>query len=476
MVQSASSPEPQGIPAHILDSPDLHRHILSSVSDGIHVIDMQGRVIIENDASVRMLGWCDDCLVGKLGHAAIHHHHADGSAFPLQDCPIFATVQDGVPREVSEDVFWRQDGSSFPVEYRTAPLCDAGGNRYGVTVVFRDITERKRAALLQATLHAISECAHDCESPAALYPQVHRIISAILPAGHLHVTLREGDAGGLSFPYWADDQVPAPPVVPWAETPLTSQVMSAGQPILATTIEGSETLDPTPGPCNWLGVPLHAEHQLIGALVVQTRAGQRHYTPADRELLQFVSTQLATSIERTQRDAQLRHMAQFDALTDLPNRTLFYDRLDAALSQARRRGEHLALLFIDLDKFKPVNDDFGHAVGDALLVAVAGCIRRLLRASDTVGRVGGDEFVVVLHPMAAAADAAAVAEKIRAALDQPFELAGQRLQISASIGVAVYPADGADGDALARAADEAMYRAKRQGSNRVVLVGAEPEA
>jgi diguanylate cyclase (GGDEF)-like protein len=237
-------------------------------------------------------------------------------------------------------------------------------------------------------------------------------------------------------------------------------------------MEGSEVPDATPGAAgNWLGVPLRAEHQTIGALVVQTRAGQRHYTQADRELLQFVSTQLATSIERTQRDAQLRHMAQFDALTDLPNRSLFHDRLDAALNQARRRAEHLALLFIDLDKFKPVNDVLGHAVGDALLVAVAGRIRQLLRASDTVGRMGGDEFVVVLHPVAAADDAALVAEKIRAALDQPFELADEPVRISASIGVAVYPIDGSDGDALSRAADEAMYQAKRLGGNRVVVVG-----
>lgn len=457
------------MPAMLLDSPDLHRHILSSVSDGIHVIDMHGHVLIENDASARMLGWCDDCLVGKLGHAAIHHHHADGSAFPIEDCPIYATVLDGRAREVADDVFWRQDGSSFPVEYSTAPLCDASGVRYGVTVVFRDTTERKRVALLQATLLAISECVHDCESPAQLYPQLHQIIAAILPVHHLHVALRDGAGIEAGFAYSADSGGSPVQTHGRMRTRLTEHIIITGRPILADSAAGDESSAVLGSPSgNWLGVPLRADHEVIGALVVHQPDAQRPYTASDREVLQFVSTQIATAIERIQRDTKLRHMAQFDSLTDLPNRRLFDDRLDAALSQARRRGEHLALLYIDLDDFKPVNDTHGHAVGDALLVAVAGRVRQLLRASDTVGRIGGDEFVVALHPIVSESDAVLVAEKVRAALAAPFELLDSPVRISASIGVAGYPRHGGERTGLSRAADEAMYRAKRQGGNCVV--------
>lgn len=460
-----SDPAPAGVPAALLASPDLHQHILSSVSDGIHVIDLHGRVLVENDASARMLGWRGDCLVGKLGHTAIHHHHADGSDFPIEDCPIFAAVHDGRARDVTDDVFWRQDGSSFPVEYSVAPLCDADGVRYGVTVVFRDITERKRAALMQATLFAISECAHDCETPAALFPQLHRIIDAILPAAHLHVALREGAGVESDFAYSADIAGAPAPARAAIAARLAAGIIGAGQSILADAC--GEPPEPRTG--HWLGVPLRADHEVIGALVVHQSDAARSYTEADRDLLQFVATQVATAIERVRRDATLRHMAQFDALTDLPNRQLFNDRLDAALCQARRRGEPLALLFVDLDHFKPVNDTHGHAIGDALLVAVADRVRRLLRASDTVGRVGGDEFVIVLHPITSEPDALLVAEKIRSALEAPFDLGDASVRISASIGLATWPRHGDDRTRLSHAADDAMYRAKRQGGNRVCV-------
>ncbi len=444
----------------------LHDHILRSVNDGIHVIDMNGIVLIENEASARMLGWCGDCLVGKAGHAAIHHHHADGTEFPVDACPIYATLQDGIAREVNDDVFWRQDGSCFPVEYRTAPLFDADGNQYGATVVFRDITERKRALLMRSTLHNIAECAHDCDSPSALYPQVHDIIHQIIPADRFYIALLDEQAMLLRFPYWMDGHSQAPEPISLAMGGYTAQVMRQASPLLLVGHDESSALASRRAYSDWLGVPLRNGKKIIGALVVQNAAGSRRYVEADKELLQFVSTQLATLIERTQRDERLRHLAQFDVLTDLPNRALFDDRLQVALTQSRRRDEKLALMFLDLDKFKPVNDTYGHAVGDALLVAVATRIKHLLRESDTVGRMGGDEFVILIHPITSMQDATVVAEKICHALAQPFELLDQHISISASIGIALYPQHGTDGISLARVADNAMYQAKRDGSNR----------
>ena len=444
----------------------LHEHILRSVSDGIHVIDVNGTVLIENDASARMLGWCNDCLVGKPWHAAIHHHHADGREFLVETCPIYATLQDGVEREVSDDIFWRQDGSALPVEYRTAPLFDATGKQCGATVVFHDIAERKRAFQMQTTLHNIAESAHDCETPAALYPQVHDIIHKIIPADRLYIALLDEHAMVLRFPYWKDGHSKAPEPISLAMGGFTAQVMRQATPLLLEGHDETSLLASRRAYSDWLGVPLRNGKKVIGALVVQNAAGSRRYVNADKELLQFVSTQLATSIERTHRDERLRHLAQFDALTDLPNRALFDDRLQVALCQSRRRDEKLAIMFLDLDKFKPVNDSFGHAIGDALLVAVATRVKYLLRESDSVGRVGGDEFIILLHPVLTVHDVTLVAEKICHALAQPFELLGQHISISASIGIALCPQHGTDGINLARVADTAMYRAKREGSNR----------
>ena len=173
--------------------------------------------------------------------------------------------------------------------------------------------------------------------------------------------------------------------------------------------------------------------------------------------------------ERKDVEEHMSHMAQYDALTHLPNRALFNDRLQQAVAAAQRHKEHLALMFLDLDKFKPVNDTYGHGVGDMLLQEVAQRIQECLRDSDTAARLGGDEFVVLLPTIEAAQDASKVGEKILHALNQPFELAGHTLNISSSIGVAVYPEHGSDEKLLVESADIAMYHAKKNGRNNVKL-------
>ena len=165
--------------------------------------------------------------------------------------------------------------------------------------------------------------------------------------------------------------------------------------------------------------------------------------------------------ERKQAHERLAFMAHHDPLTSLPNRALFFAHLEKALELAKRNGGRLALMFIDLDKFKPINDTWGHAVGDQVLQAAAQRLSSRVRASDTVGRIGGDEFVVLLPEVADAAGANKVAEGIHQALRQPFEIAGQTLEISGSIGIALFPDHGQSSLDLARYADEAMYRAKQ---------------
>lgn len=167
-------------------------------------------------------------------------------------------------------------------------------------------------------------------------------------------------------------------------------------------------------------------------------------------------------------EARFRHQAQHDVLTGLPNRALFNDRLEQALAQAKRQHKRLALLFIDLDAFKPINDDYGHHIGDVLLKEVAVRMLQHVRASDTVARVGGDEFVVLLTSIEEAGDAVVLAEVIRRAIGEPVNAAdGLILNVSSSIGVAVYPESGIDETQLARNADAAMYCAKQEGRNKV---------
>jgi diguanylate cyclase (GGDEF)-like protein len=170
-----------------------------------------------------------------------------------------------------------------------------------------------------------------------------------------------------------------------------------------------------------------------------------------------------------QAEERMHHLAHYDALTGLPNRSLFADRLHQALATAKREKTRVALMFLDLDKFKPVNDNLGHDVGDMLLKEVAKRMLECVRDSDTVSRLGGDEFVILLPNIEAEQVALRVAGKILNSLNQTFELAGHSINISSSIGVAVYPEHGGDEKLLTRNADTAMYYAKNGGRNNVKL-------
>jgi len=169
--------------------------------------------------------------------------------------------------------------------------------------------------------------------------------------------------------------------------------------------------------------------------------------------------------ERKEVEAKMAHMAQHDPLTGLPNRALFSDRLERALAASRRSGIPTALMFLDLDKFKPVNDTYGHAIGDVLLQQAAERMKSALRESDTVGRIGGDEFVVLLPAVERVEDALHVAEKLLEALRKPFFIEGRSVDVSCSIGIAIHPEDGRDEIELAKNADTAMYWAKRDGGD-----------
>jgi diguanylate cyclase (GGDEF)-like protein len=178
--------------------------------------------------------------------------------------------------------------------------------------------------------------------------------------------------------------------------------------------------------------------------------------------------------ERKALEDELDHLAHYDALTGLPNRMLLQDRLEQAIAAAERQQQHFALLFIDLDGFKPINDRYGHAAGDVLLQQVGHRLLTVVRAMDTAARLGGDEFVVILTDVKRRENAAGVAEKILEALCAPYELgdwAETPVSITASIGVSIYPNDELVAQELLRTADVAMYRAKREGKGRVSFYG-----
>ncbi len=169
--------------------------------------------------------------------------------------------------------------------------------------------------------------------------------------------------------------------------------------------------------------------------------------------------------ERKEAEDRIRRLAHHDTLTGLPNRNLLNDRMNHALARVKRHGGHMAVLYVDLDKFKPINDSLGHEAGDWVLREVADRLLGCVRSSDTVSRVGGDEFVVVVEEIGRPSEAALIAKKIIDGLDRPIEFEGHPCQVGASIGVALFPQDGSSIEEVCKAADLAMYRVKHSGRN-----------
>lgn len=224
-------------------------------------------------------------------------------------------------------------------------------------------------------------------------------------------------------------------------------------------------------------VPLFdSQRAVLGVLACASRRAGAVDAMLLQPMLDIVSARFAALLELRAERSRDRARALLDGLTGLPNRMLFHDRLESALHDARRTGELLAVLFVDLDRFKGINDTLGHDVGDQVLVAVAERLHGLVRASDTLARYAGDEFTVILRHVNSRADVARVAAKLLAGMQAPLTLGnGAELHVTTSIGASVYPDDATDADGLLKHADMAMYSAKGEGRNNVKTFGNVPE-
>ena len=305
---------------------------------------------------------------------------------------------------------------------------------------------------------------HDAsENLADLFQRSHAIVGALLPACAFGVALLNPAGAHLEFAYYHDESTPSHAS---SMLLLCEQAVQRAAPMLLCP----ETAAGLPGHLQAavnsmaggvLAVPLTTADGILGVVVLRTAMKGSAYTAAERDLLMFVADQLAAAIERKRLHEQMHFLAMHDELTRLPNRRLFHDRLDTALAHAHRHQTGLSLLFIDLNRFKQVNDRYGHACGDLLLRQVGQRIASCLRASDTLARVGGDEFVVLLANIAMPSDAKLCIEKIHLALAAPFDLGeASPLQVSVSIGIAQYPEHGDDRPKLLAQADKSMYAAK----------------
>jgi diguanylate cyclase (GGDEF)-like protein/PAS domain S-box-containing protein len=411
---------------------DLVRLLLESTAEAIYGVDSDGRCTFANPACARLLGYaCADELLGKQIHELAHHSHADGSAYDEAECPIYRVYREGHPVYVDSEVFWRADGTSFPVEYWSYPMRQSG-RVVGVVVTFFDLSERLRGEAKSRLAATMFESTHEgvmITDANGRILAVNRAFSRVTgyeeeeAVGQASNLLQSGRHGP---DFYAAIWRSLAEVGHWQGEIWNRRKTGEVYPELLSI---SAVHDQNGAVCNYVGV----------------------FTDI---------SQIKES------EAKLAHLAHYDPLTDLPNRLLLCSRLDHAIEQAQRQGNRVAILFLDLDRFKNVNDSLGHQAGDELLQAVTVRLSQRLRGEDTLARLGGDEFVVLLERLREPRDAAMVARSMLDVLADPFILSrGHEVYIGASIGISLYPDDGMDVTQLIQHADVAMYQSKDRGRN-----------
>lgn len=369
-----------------------------------------------------------------------------------------------------------------------------------------EIDIREKAENLQAALFRIADVSSSTTDMETFYKQIHKIVGQLIYAKYFFIALVDDSYPGmLHFPYYADnrDRMPGPRPL---GNHLSEWVIKNVKPMLVTPenigkiskeieIKGKQ-------PVSWLGVPLIIEGEAVGVLAVQTYDTDFILGKEEEELLTYVSHHVATALQRkSARDAlerrveqrtqelrevnlsleaqiekrreiekQLEHDAFHDALTGLPNRALFMDRLGQLIAKGKRETRYrYAVLFLDLDRFKIINDSLGHLAGDKLLQEVSKRLVSAVRPQDTVARLGGDEFCLLLDDISGVQHAEQVAKRIDTELTEPFILDGSEVFTSTSIGIAHSKLNYDKADAMLRDADAAMYQAKLMGKRQYVV-------
>ncbi len=450
------------------------RNILTMAADAVVAVDADQRITVFNHGAERIFGYRSEEVEGQLldvllpsrfvtPHRKLMHQFADSPQTARR------------VHERSEIYGRRKDGSEFPAEATISKLVEGGTTTF--TVFLRDISERKRAEEELRLLQTITQAANEagdvdaaltvtltrvCETTGwglaqAWVPGSDETVIECSPAWYcgnkemeplrtVSLELRFARGEGLPGRVWVcREAIWLPDVVAEATCPRAATAHKVG-------IQAA------------LAVPVLADERVLA--VLEFFLGDTHSEDERTvNLVRGVATQLGSVIQRKYVEERLQYLAHYDALTGLPNRVLFTDRLAQALHDAHRHQRVVAVAFLDLDRFKTINDSLGHGIGDQFLKAVAERLVACVREGDTVARLAGDEFTLILVDMGHEEDAAHVAQNILHTLSLPFRIAEHELYTGASIGITLYPSDNGDAEALLRNADVAMYRAKEYGGN-----------
>lgn len=407
------------------------RLLLESTTEGICGIDTDGNCTFANSKCLELLGYTDiDELLGKQLHDLIHNPQTSDSAHHFQECQIYKPFLENRSSYADDELFWRKDGSGFPVEYRSDPI-RRNDSIIGVVITFTDISERKEAEKNLLLAGMVTENAAE----AILVMDNNWLIVNINPAFTLLTGFSKEEVIGKTPSLFVSEKNDSD-----LYEVIQSRLLKTGK---------------------WTG---EIWHKRVHNDDFPVRASLNSAKDPSGEITHYIG--LYTDISDIKKaEYRLEQLAHYDSLTELPNRALFQENLEMALSSARRHSRHMALLFIDLDRFKQVNDTLGHKFGDKVLIETAQRLREIVRTEDTVSRLSGDEFTIILCELDDPVFAGVIAQRIVESLSHPYNLFDEDVYISASVGIALYPDDGLDAEILLRNADLAMYHAKADGGN-----------
>ena len=435
----------------LADSEELNRSVVAALEEGVLVYEAQGRIVAANASAGRILGVPSDALLGRpsrdLGATRAvpvpEVLRDDGTFYTPETSLALQTLETGVPQRDVILRISRSSGEEVWVSLNVQPLQRPGEDRpHGVVASLADITERRAAERSLREERDLAKRYLEVSSTMIVVLDEKGAIVLINPKGCEVLGRRREDLIGED---WFGAAIPA-------------RERAHMRAVLERLVTGEvEALEFYENP-------------------VCTAEGEERTIAWHNGVLRGEDGRITGTVssgedvtERRAAERQITYLAFHDRLTGLPNRTLLEEHLAVAVARASRQENSLALLFLDLDNFKLVNDSFGHIAGDELIREVAGRLREVTRASDLLARQGGDEFLLLVtdlgeHPPVRAA---AVAGKLGAALTEPFQLGGSEFQVNASIGVSIYPRDATDGESLLRHADAAMYKAKGAGRGRI---------
>ena len=411
------------------------RSLVETAGELIWSLDLEGRWTYLNAAATRFYGRQPGELIGRPFGELV------ARGLQERDEAVFQRVFAGEPVFDHETRHLRADGSYLDLSFNATARRDPQGNIVGASGTARDITQRTRAS-------------------AALHETIEKLRLAIELAD---LNYWEWDAASDSLKWGANPEGASVRTMKWSEYAA----------IVCT--EDRERYTATAREAMTSGEALDVEYRVtaMDGSVLWVSARGIPMLGSDGKVQRIVGVSRDITGQK-RREEGVSFLAYHDSLTGLPNRRLLQDRLNQALYSARRRDGKVGAMLIDLDDFKQVNDSGGHRIGDAVLREAAQRLGSCVRKSDTVARHGGDEFVILVADCRTETDCQVVAEKVLRVLAQPFEAEGNSYRLGASLGIAVFPATGADGDTLLRNADAAMYQAKAR--NGIHVTGSEARA